>query len=320
MPKKEKISFVIPCYRSEQTITAVVKDIKDTVRTRPEYDYEIILVNDGSPDDTYSILQQIAAANPEVVVVNLMRNFGQASAIMAGYHEVTGDLVINLDDDGQTDPKPMFTLVDRLKEGYDVVYALYDNKHHSWFRNFGSKINDIMADHLIGKPRNLVFTSYFCAIRKVIDEVVKYDKPYPYVDGLVIRITRNVSSAPIHHKSREAGESGYTFGKLISLWLDGFTAFSVKPLRIATILGFVISLLGFIYGIHTIVMQFVNPSEISGWPSLISAVVFLGGVNMVLLGLVGEYVGRVYISMNNTPQFIVRNVITQEVRHERDQG
>jgi glycosyltransferase involved in cell wall biosynthesis len=308
MEPNTKISFVIPCYRSQDTIAGVVADIEATMTTRSGYDHEIILVNDGSSDDTMAAIAALAKANPRVVGVDLMRNFGQASAIMAGYHYVTGDLVINLDDDGQTDPHELFKLVDRMADGFDVVYARYDSKKHNAFRNFGSRVNDHMADHLIGKPRELIFTSYFCATRKVIDEVIRYDKSYPYIDGLIMRVTKSVGDVPIHHKARETGTSGYTFGKLLSMWMDGFTAFSVKPLRVATIMGFFIALAGFIYGIYTIVMQFVDPSEVSGWPSLISAVVFLGGMIMILLGLVGEYVGRIYISMNNAPQYIVRAV------------
>ena len=312
MSISEKLSFVIPCYRSEDTIEAVVRDIDETVRQRPGYDYEVILVDDCSPDNTYEVLMRLADINPRVRVVNLARNFGQASAIMAGYHYVTGDLVINLDDDGQTDPREFYKLVDRVHEGDDVVYAKYPEKKHSVFRNFGSRVNDMMADALIGKPRHLVFTSYFCARRFVIDEVLRYDKPFPYIDGLLMRVTKRVSAVEIPHRERESGESGYTIGKLFSLWLDGFTAFSVKPLRIATILGFLIAIIGFVYGVYTIVLQFIEPSEVTGWASLMAATVFLGGMIMVMLGLVGEYIGRIYISQNNAPQYVVRNTLNIE--------
>jgi len=315
MERKQKISYVIPCYRSEHTIGDVVADISQTMGARPEYDYEIILVNDGSPDGTGTAITKLAHRDSHVLAIQLMRNFGQASAIMAGYHYVSGDIVVNLDDDGQTDPKQVFTLLDALTDDMDVIYARYDSKKHSWFRNFGTRVNDRMADHLIGKPQELIFTSYFCARRQVIDEVIKYDKPYPYIDGLIMRVTRRVGDAPIHHKEREEGESGYTFGKLLSLWMDGFTAFSVKPLRVATIFGFIVAAIGFIYGIVTVVQQLTSPSEVSGWASLISAVVFLGGMNMVLIGLVGEYIGRIYISQNNAPQFIVRETIGGQEDH-----
>lgn len=317
MMNKKKISFVIPCYGSEKTIEGVVGDIEKTIKDDLEYTYEIILVNDCSPDNTFEVIAALASNNDKIHVVNLARNFGQASAIMAGYHYVTGDLVINLDDDGQTDPKEFYKLVKKVEEGLDIVYAKYPEKKHSIFRNFGSKVNDKMADTLIGKPRNLVFTSYFCARRFVIDEVLRYDKPFPYIDGLLMRVTQRVGTVEIPHKEREEGESGYTVGKLFSLWMDGFTAFSVKPLRIATVLGFIIAVLGFVYGVITIVLQFIEPSDVGGWASLMSATVFLGGMIMVMLGLVGEYIGRIYISQNNAPQYVVRGTINIE-KDEKD--
>lgn len=307
-----RLSFVIPCYNSAHIIGSVVADIIRTVKARPQYDYEIILVNDGSPDNTFQVISEIAENNDGVTAVNLIRNFGQACALMAGFHYVTGDKIICLDDDGQTDPCQLFRLVDKSNEGYDVVYAKYDSKKHSAFRNFGSKVNDKMASDLIGKPRDLVFTSYFCAERPIIDEVIKYDKPYPYVDGLVMRTTKNVADVPVHHRERAEGESGYSFGKLLSLWLDGFTSFSVKPLRIATLLGFLIALGGFIYGIYCIVCEFIEPSGVSGWASTMAAIILLGGMNMILIGMVGEYVGRIYIAQNNAPQFIVRETVKRK--------
>ncbi|MEF9919323.1 MAG: glycosyltransferase, partial [Eubacterium sp.] len=226
------------------------------------------------------------------------------------------DLIINLDDDGQTDPKELFKLVDGVHGGLDVVYAKYPDKKHSLFRNFGTKVNDIMADMFIGKPRDLVFTSYFCAKRFVIDEVLRYDKPFPYIDGLLLRVTNRVCAVEIQHRNREEGESGYTFGKLLSLWLDGFTAFSLKPLRIATVMGFIVAMIGFLYGVVTIIRRIVEPIEETGWASLMAATVFIGGMIMVMLGFVGEYIGRIYISQNNAPQYVVRNTLNVDKTHD----
>lgn len=321
MKPSEKLSFVIPCYRSANLITRVVADIEATVSARGGYDYEIILVNDSSPDDTYEVLAALAAHNTRIQVVNLARNFGQAAAIMAGYHYVTGDIIINLDDDGQTDPKYLFTLVDTLhNEDLDIVFAKYPVKKHSAFRNFGSRVNDMMAEYLIGKPKDLVFTSYFAAKGFVIDEVLRYDKPYPYVDGLLMQATRRVGAVEIPHKEREEGESGYNLAKLLKLWLNGFTAFSVRPLRIATVIGLLVALTGFIYGIYIIAMELFHPSGVPGWASLMAVTVLLGGMHMVMLGLVGEYIGRIYISQNNAPQYVIRNTINTAKEKCRTKG
>ena len=210
----EKISFVIPCYRSEKTIPIVVKEIVDTVTAHGGYDYEIILVNDSSPDNVMSSIEALCRENPKVLGVHLASNFGQHSAIMAGFHFVRGDIVVCLDDDGQTPANEMFRLIDKIGE-YDLVFAEYKNKHHSGFRNFGSKVNDKMAQWLINKPKELKIMSYFACKRFVVDEVLRYRNPYPYISGLLIRTTNKVCNVEIDHRDRIEGESGYSLRKLL---------------------------------------------------------------------------------------------------------
>ena len=304
----EKISFVIPCYRSEKTIPIVVKEIVDTVTAHGGYDYEIILVNDSSPDNVMSSIEALCRENPKVLGVNLASNFGQHSAIMAGFHFVSGDIVVCLDDDGQTPASEMFRLIDKIGE-YDLVFAEYKNKHHSGFRNFGSKVNDKMAQWLINKPKELKIMSYFACKRFVVDEVLRYRNPYPYISGLLIRTTNKVCNVEIDHRDRIEGESGYSLRKLLLLWVNGFTSFSVKPLRIATIVGVLTAVAGFIYGLYIIINKIVNPQAPLGYSSTMAAMLFIGGMIMLLLGMIGEYVGRIYISMNNSPQYVIRNTV-----------
>ncbi|GFI57407.1 undecaprenyl-phosphate 4-deoxy-4-formamido-L-arabinose transferase [Muribaculaceae bacterium] len=244
--------------------------------------------------------------------VNLSKNFGQHAALMAGFHQVKGDIVICLDDDGQTPADEAGKLLEGIEKGSDVVYAKYEHKKHSVFRNFGSKVNEEMARIMLGKPKNLYVSSYFAAKRFVVEEMKKYTNAYPYVIGLVLRTTKRISNVTVCHREREIGTSGYTFGKLIGLWFNGFTAFSVKPLRLATLVGCACSAMGFIYGIYTVIKKLVNPNVPMGFSSLMAAIVFLGGMTMVMLGLVGEYIGRMYISMNNAPQFVIRETINDE--------
>mgnify|MGYP002510318411 CR=1 FL=1 len=204
-------------------------------------------------------------------------------------------------------------LLEEIEKGSDVVYAKYENKKHSLFRNFGSWVNEEMAHIMLGKPRELYVSSYFAAKRFVVEEMKKYTNAYPYVIGLVLRTTKSISNVTVCHREREIGTSGYTLGKLIGLWFNGFTAFSVKPLRLATALGVVCSAGGFLYGIYTVVKKLVNPNVPMGFSSLMAAVVFMGGMMMVMLGLVGEYVGRMYISMNSSPQFVIRETVNEEI-------
>ncbi|MBR5247449.1 MAG: glycosyltransferase, partial [Lachnospiraceae bacterium] len=182
-------------------------------------------------------------------------------------------------------------------------------KQHSGFRNFGSKVNELMTRIMLEKPADLYISSYFAVRRFIVEDMIRYENSYPYVIGLVLRATKNITNVPVNHREREVGNSGYTLKKLLNLWFNGFTAFSVKPLRIATMLGTGCAALGFLYGVYTILKKLVNPSVPLGFSSLMAAVVFFGGMIMVILGLVGEYVGRIYISLNNSPQYVIRERI-----------
>ncbi len=309
------ISFVIPCYRSENTLEAVVDEIEQTMAASGNYSHEIILVNDGSPDDTWGAIKKAAEKRPDIVTgINLARNFGQHSALMAGLNATKGDIVICLDDDGQTPADEAGKLIEALENGADVAYARYGHKQHNLFRNFGTAMNEWMASVMIGKPRDLFVSSYFAAKRFIVDEMVKYEGSYPYVIGLVLRTTKNIVNVDVTHRKREVGESGYTLSKLFALWINGFTAFSIKPLRIATLSGFIFAFLGFLYGIYTVIKKFVYPIAPMGFAALMSAVMFIGGMLMLMLGMIGEYIGRLYISQNKNPQYVIRETTRDEVK------
>ena len=311
----KKVSFVIPCYKSALTIEGVIQEIKETMASFQEkYSYEVILVNDFPEDGTFDVIREITAENENIIGVNLAKNFGQHAALMAGFHYCSGDITVCLDDDGQTPANEVGKLLDKIEEGYDVVYAKYEHKNHSAFRNFGSKVNEIMTRFMLGKPRELYVSSYFAARKFVVDEMLRYQNSYPYVIGLVLRTTKNVTNVVVNHREREIGTSGYTFGTLLGLWLNGFTAFSIKPLRVATACGGFCAVAGFLYGIYTIIKKLVNPAVPMGWSSTMAALVFIGGMLMLMLGLIGEYLGRIYISLNNAPQYVVREVVGQECK------
>lgn len=303
-----KISFVIPCYRSEKTLSGVVSEIRSVLSERPDVDYECVLVSDRSPDDVWSVIRRLHDGDPvRVKGLELARNFGQHSALMAGYARATGDYVVSLDDDGQTPVDAVWRLIEKLEgEELDVVYGSYPVKRHSGFRNLGSRLNDLMACWLLDKPRGLKVTSFFVARRFVVDEMLKYAGPFPYVIGLVLRATRKIANVPVEHRARAEGASGYTLAKLLGLWMNGFTAFSVKPLRLASFAGVLCSLVGFGFGVWAVVNKLmINPDAPLGYSSLMAAVLFIGGMLMLILGLIGEYVGRIYICINQSPQYVV---------------
>ncbi len=302
----KKVSFVIPCYRSELTLEKVVAEIDNKMTELSQYGYEIILVNDCSPDGTLAVIRRLCEQKSYIKGISFARNFGQHAGLMAGLRASTGDYVVCLDDDGQTPADEVDKLLDKLEEGFDAVYAKYGHKQHSGFRNLGSKVNELMTRVMLDKPAELYISSYFAVRRFVVEDMIKYENSYPYVIGLVLRATKCITNVEVQHREREEGASGYTLKKLLGLWFNGFTAFSVKPLRIATAIGGTFSGLGFLYGLFTIIKKFVNPEVPMGFSSLMAAVVFFGGMIMLMLGLIGEYIGRIYISLNNSPQYVIK--------------
>lgn len=309
--RKNLISFVIPCYCAENTIRTVVQEILAEVAKQDQYHYEIILVNDCSTDQTSIVLRELEQENHNIVVVEFAKNFGQPAAILAGFQKVTGEYIVCMDDDGQMPVESVFDLIHALENGADVVFGRYDLQQQNILRNMGSRINVWMSELLLSKPKDLYISSFWATRYYVVRELIKYDAAYPYMAGLLLRTTRNMVDIPVKHRPRASGSSGYTFFKLLNLWLNGFTAFSVKPLRFATFCGLFCSAVGFIFSIVMVIRKLLNPSILIGYASTITVILFIGGILMMLLGMVGEYVGRIYISINKAPQYVVRNVIDQ---------
>ena len=312
----KKISFVIPCYCSTKTIGAVVEELTNSMKKENLLDYEIILVNDSSPENTFENIRQLCKEDEKIIGINLAKNFGQHGALMAGMGAAKGEIVVCLDDDGQTPADEAKKLIEKINQGYDVVYASYPKKRHSIFRNVGSKINSLMTEYLLDKPKNLHLSSYFAARRFVIEEILKYENAYPYVIGLVLRTTKHIANVEVSHREREEGSSGYTFRKLLALWINGFTAFSVKPLRLASLLGGFAAVAGVFVIAWIIYNKMTNPQAPLGWSSMVALLLLLGGMILFVLGMIGEYIGRIYISLNRAPQYVVRERIHYEKESE----
>lgn len=304
-----KFSFVIPCYRSENTLPLVVNEIKSEMAKRPGDTYEIVFVNDYSPDNVWQTIQRLVAEDDNRIGINLARNFGQHAALLAGYARCTGDYVVSLDDDGQTPLDSLSDLISKIEEGYDVVYAYYRVIRQTAFRKFGTWMAKRMAEIMLHEPKDVKGSSFFIARKYIIDEIVKYKNAFPYMGGLILRTTRNIASIPTNHRKRLEGVSGYSPFKLLSLWINGFTAFSVKPLEFSAFLGFVLALAGFVYAIVTIVRRVSGITQVEGWSTIISLLLIIGGMILIMLGLIGEYIGRIYISINNSPQYVIKEEI-----------
>ncbi len=308
----KKISFVIPCYRSEKTIEKVAQEIIEVVN-KEKYCYEIVLVNDYSPDATWKVIAKMCEKNQCIKGINLAKNFGQASAVMAGYRACSGDYVVTMDDDGQSPVDEINDMLELLvNKDYDVVYGICEQAKFNVFRSLGSKVNAWMANVMYGRPKDKRIVSINIAQKFVIDEVIKYQNPYTYMSGLFFRTTRNMGYKVVNHRERQYGNSGYTLMKLIKVWMNGFTAFSIKPLQFASVIGFVTSALGALLGIYTIIRKLVWDNIAVGWSSTISIMLFLGGVILLVLGMIGEYIGRIYMCINMTPQYVIREEVNFE--------
>jgi len=313
------IGFVIPCYRSELTIENVIKEIHRKMDERPDYTYEIICVNDCSPDTVWDVLKKMVRNDSKLRIIYLSCNVGKSSAQMAGLHYINSEYIVLLDDDGQCPMDRLWDLTDPLmRDECDVSTARYTHKKQTLWKNMGSNMNVAMGRVLLNKPKGLRFENFLVLKRFVIDEIVNYDFPYPYLEGLILRVTRRIKMIDMVERERgDNKKTGFTFSKSLSLWTNGFTAFSVKPLRLASIIGTIAAVAGFIYGIVAVIIKIANPNKIlSGYTSVIVILLFVGGLMLLSLGLLGEYVGRIYICISKAPQFIVRNMMSHETEHK----
>lgn len=313
------LSFVIPCYGSEKTIEYVVSGIISKMSEREDYDYEIVAINDCSPDNVIEVLRKLASDNSKIKVIDLAKNFGKHSALMAGFSIVRGDIIISLDDDGQCPIDELWAMTDPIvSENYDITLAAYRKKKQSAFKNFGSSVNSLMSRVLLSKPKDLQFANYYAIKRFIIDEIVKYRNPYPYMEGLLLRSSRRIKNVFMDENERADNGKGYfNLKKSLSLWLNGFTAFSVKPLRIASFIGTASAFAGFVYGLIIIIRKlFFDNIVLLGYSSILAVILFIGGLLMLMLGLIGEYIGRIYISINSSPQYVIREYINCGVNDE----
>lgn len=313
------LSFVIPCYRSELTIEKVIDEIISTVSQRPdEYDYEIICVNDCSPDGVLSVLKSLAADNKKIKVINLAKNMGKHAAQMAAFSLVEGEYVVTVDDDCQCPVCDLWRFIEPLEnDECDFTTAKYEKKKESVLRIFGSHINSIMSYMLIGRPKGVRLENFSAMKMFIVREIIKYDKPYPYIDGLIYRATNKIKAVPATERNRGDNlGTGFSLKKCLSLWINGFTAFSVKPLRLSAFIGMALALIGFVCGIFIIIKKLLNPDIAAGYTSSMAMQLFIGGLILMVLGLIGEYVGRIYICLNNSPQYVIRDTINvDEKRH-----
>jgi undecaprenyl-phosphate 4-deoxy-4-formamido-L-arabinose transferase len=305
------LSFVIPLYFSAETIADVVHEIEEL---EIPGGHEIVLVNDGSTDGTTEVCRELMArARPDVPITLIQhaRNFGEHNAVLTGWRHARGAHVVNLDDDGQNPPAEAVRLWQyAVANDFDIVFGNYDVKQHSAFRNIGSRFTNWMTDWAIDKPRGLYLSSFRCVSAFAANQVIGYAGPYPYLDGLLLQVTQRIGSITVRHEARLAGASGYTLKRLVRLWISAWLNFSVLPLRAATVTGLVTAVAGLAAFGVVIGLWFENRGPEYGWGWIMATVLVFSGAQLVMLGIIGEYVGRTFLTVNQRPQSIVRDVVS----------
>lgn len=307
MDKRYGLSVVVPVYNGAATVGTLVDALAGL---KVEGGLEVVLVNDGSPDNSLDVCRGLARrTDVPVTVVNLARNFGEHNAVMAGLAHARGGYIVTMDDDLQNPPEEVTRLYDHARQsGLDVVYGIYEKKEHAAWRNLGSRLANLSASWLLDKPKGLYLSSFRCLSAFVAEEIVEHAGPYPYVDGLILQVTQAIGTLTVRHLPRALGRSNYTLKRLLRLWLSIFLNFSVLPLRLASILGAVMGFAGVLAFLGVAYEALILKNTPEGWASVMSAVLVLSGAQMMMLGIIGEYLGRLFLTTNNKPQYVVRDV------------
>jgi glycosyltransferase involved in cell wall biosynthesis len=301
------LSIVVPVYRGAATVGRLVEALS---ALRPAGGLEIVLVNDGSPDNSGDVCRELARiATVPLTYLEHARNFGEHNAVMTGLRHARGAYVITMDDDLQNPPEEVIKLYDHARlGGWDVVYTRYAEKQHAGWRNLGSRFANRVADTLLDKPKGLYLCSFRCMNAFVVRQITNYRGPYPYVDGLIMQVTQRIASIEVMHLARMEGRSNYTLKRLVLLWLNLATNFSVLPLRLAILAGVAMGILG-LSGAVLVMLEALTNGTPSGWASSMTTTLLVAGVQFLILGVLGEYVGRAFLSANGKPQGIVREAI-----------
>ncbi|MFZ6816253.1 glycosyltransferase family 2 protein [Undibacterium sp. Rencai35W] len=310
-PVSVALSLVIPVYGSEKVLPELVARLHATLNEIESLrdNYEVIFVCDCSPDHSWHAIEKLASDYPWVRGISLRMNAGQHNALMAGFAQTRGKIIVTMDDDLQHSPSDIPALLDELKKGRDVVYARFKKRQHASWKIIGSRINDLVAGYLMQKPKGLYLSPFRAMKAAIRNDILRYQGPYVYVDGLILSVTRNIGTVDVNHHDRFAGDSGYSFRKSLSLWLKMATSFSIVPLRITSLAGICFSGLGFLLALLLIIQKFTLDRMPIGWSSLIVTILIVGGVQLLALGMLGEYLGRVLLTLNSRPQYVIGETV-----------
>ncbi|MBT5016356.1 glycosyltransferase family 2 protein [Candidatus Peregrinibacteria bacterium] len=307
----KKISVVIPVYNSEKIVGTTAKNVVSFFENQ-NLDYEIILINDHSPDGSWKIVKELAQKYPHIIAINLLKNYGQHNAIFCGFCHATGDYVVTMDDDMQNPPEEIIHLLNKAKEGHDVVFGKFRKKKHSLKRRLGTKIIGYLNFKIFNKPKNITLTNFRLIRRDVIERVINYQTAFPYIPGLVLMFSHNVGNVMVEHRAREIGKSNYSLFKISKLVGALLFNYSSYPIKLFTAAGFVVSLVSFLLGLRFLIFGLIFGSSVPGWTTVVVLVSFLGGFIILMLGMIGEYLARVLNQVTSNKGFIVKEIINND--------
>ncbi len=302
------ISVIIPVYNSERHLWELVPRLMKVLDTETPC-FEIILIDDGSGDGSWDVLSQLWATYPaHVRAVQLMRNYGQHNALMCGFRQALGQYIVTMDDDLQNPPEEIPKLLSVIrKRNADLVYGIYKKKKHAVWRNLGSAVVRKFYKMVLKVP--VEPTSFRIIKRQLVKSILSYNKNFTYVDGLLAWNTRRIDTIFVEHHARSSGRSGYSISRLIVLALNLFTNFSLFPLQLVSVLGICVAIVGLLLGVYFLVQSLLSHIVVSGYASIIVAIFVLGGTQLLALGIIGEYLGRVHLNVNRKPQYVERQIL-----------
>lgn len=305
----KEISVVIPVYKSEKCIPELTKQISDALK---DFDWELILVNDCSPDNSWTEIKKVAAENNNITGINLRKNGGQDLAILAGLNHAKGKWIVIMDDDLQHSPYDIPKLYTQAQKGFDVVYADFKQKKQKLWKNLGSWLNGKVSEITLGKPKGIYLSPFKIISSSVVKEMCKLNNLFPYIDGLIFQVTKNITQINIEHHKREYGKSNFTLVKSMQVFFRMMFGFSTFPLNFATYIGFFSSTMGFVLAIYFLAKFLLGLEPLTGWTSLIMVILILGGLILLALGIIGKYIGQMYLTINNSPKYIVKETVGYE--------
>ena len=303
----DMLSIIIPVYNSQNNLESLVKQIQEKIKI----EYEIILINDESIDNSWEIIKKISFSEKNILGINLLKNVGQDNAIMAGLYHANGSYVIIMDDDLQHDPNYIMDLYKKSKENYDVVYGNFISKKQKIWKNFGSWLNGKFAYIFLKKPKEIYISPFKIIKKNIVMQILNYKSPFTYIDGIIFSLTTNISQIEIHHHSRKEGKSNYSISNSLPIFINHLTGYSIIPLRVVSFLGLILFIMSIIISIVAVINYF-NNIEPEGWTSIMIALLLIGGLIMFSLGIIGEYLGRLYLLSSNKPQYVVKEKIKKQ--------